>query len=75
MDFIFDFLYDQSPHEGSKVFFSYGDAQIDKMSPFIIEMNVKDLRYVLKGSHIAIPTIELTFIQICKTSWGAKKKV
>ena len=46
----------------TKVFFSYGDAQIDEMSPIIIDTNVEDLRYVTESSHIAIPSIKLTFI-------------
>ena len=75
MDFVFDLLNDRSPHEGSKSLFSYGNAQIDEMSPIIIDMNLEDLRYVTKSSHIAIPSIKLTFIQICRTSRRAEKKI
>ena len=74
MNFVFDLLEDRSQHERSKGFFSYGDAQIDKMSPLIIDTNAKDLGYVLKCSHIAIPAIEMTFIQVCRTAKGTKKE-
>ena len=74
MYFVFDFLDDRSPHERSKGFFSYGDAQIDEMSPIMVDRNVEDLGYVSKSSHIAIPAIELTFIQICKIAKGTKEE-
>ena len=59
----------------AKGFFSYGDAQIYEMSPIIIDMNVEDFRYVTKSSHIAIPSIKLTFIQICRTSRRTEEKI
>ena len=75
MDFFFDLLNDWIPHEGSKSLFSYGDAQIDEMSPIIIDTNVEDLRYVTKSSHIVVPSIKLTFIQICRTSRRVEEKI
>ena len=59
----------------TKVVLAYGDAQIDEMSPIIIDTNVEDLRYVKKSSHIATPSINLTFIHICRTSRRAEEKI
>ena len=45
------------------------------MSLVKVDAYVKDLRYVSESNHIAIPAIELTFIQVCGTTRGAKKEV
>ena len=65
MDLVFDLLNDRSPYDGSKGLFSYRDAQVVEVSLVKVDTYVKDLRNVSESNHIAIPTIELTFIQVC----------
>ena len=75
MNLVFDLLYDRSPHGGSKGFLGYGDAQVDEVSPVVIDTNMKDLKYVSKRNHIDVLAIKLTLIQVCCTSRGSKKEV
>ena len=75
MNLFFDLLNDRIPHGGNKGFFGYGDAQVDEVSQIMIDMNVKNLGYISKSNHIAVPAIKLTLIQVCCTSIGTKKKV
>ena len=74
MNLVFDLLYDRSPHGRSKGLFVYGDAQVDEMSPIMVDMNVEDLGYVSKSNHIVVSDTELTFIQVCSTTRGTKKE-
>ena len=68
MDFIFNLLDDRSPHGRRKGIFNYRDTHISEMGPIISSINVEDLRYIMESCYIAVPSIELTFVQVGRAS-------
>ena len=75
MDIVFYLLDGWCPHGQSEGIFSYGDAQIDEVSPVEVKAYVENLGDVSECDHIFIPIVELAYIHICSTTRGAKKKV
>ena len=75
IDFVLDLLDDRSPHSRGTGLFNYGDTQISEMSPIISGVNVKDLRYTTESCYVAIPSIELTFVQVGRASRRAEEKI
>ena len=75
MDFIFNLLDDWSPHGRRKGLFNYRDTHISEMGPIISSINVEDLRYTTKSCYVAIPSIELTFVQVGRASRRAEEKI
>ena len=64
MDFIFDLLDDRSPHSRGKGIFGYGNTQISEMGPIKSCVVMENMRYTTESCCVAIPSIELTFVQI-----------
>ena len=75
MYFIFNLLDDQSPHDRSKGIFGYRNTQINEMGPIISSINVEDLRYITESCYVAIPSIELTFVQVGRASKRVEEKI
>ena len=75
MDFIFNLLDDRSPHGRRKGLFDYRNTQISEMGPIISSINVEDLRYTTKSYYVAIPSIELTFVQVGRASKRAEENI
>ena len=75
MDFIFNLLNDRIPHGRRKGLFNYRDTHISEMGPIISSINVEDLRYTTKSYYVAIPSIELTFVQVGRASKRVEEKI